>query len=114
MNKTGFPKTKCAAFSSLYLLFVILLWTCVFTWVQTTYESPCVNFFSAIRTHNKNCRKYGEISQVLVEDSLGLRELKNSPKNSFFLKINIRISTEFETKRDKFQVKQMSIHPRKK
>jgi len=30
------------------------------------------------------------------------------------MKIQIRISTEFGTKRDKFQVKQMSIRPRKK
>ena len=32
----------------------------------------------------------------------------------FFLKFHIGISTEFGTKRNKFQVKQMSIHPRKK
>jgi len=42
---------------------------------------------------------------------------KNSEKfsqNSFLLKFHVRISTEFRTKRDKFQVKRMSIHPRKK
>jgi len=33
--------------------FFICLWTCFLTWVQTTYESTCVNFFSAIRTWNK-------------------------------------------------------------
>ena len=29
------------------------------------------------------------------------------------LKFHVRISIEFGTKRDKFQVKRMSIHPRK-
>jgi len=40
--------------------------------------------------------------------------LKNFPEIVFFLKIHVRISTEFGTKRDKFHVKRMSIHPRKK
>jgi len=35
-------------------------------------------------------------------------------RNGFFLKFHARISTEFGTKRDKFQVKRMSIHPPKK
>jgi len=35
-------------------------------------------------------------------------------QNSFFLKFHPRISTEFGTKHDKFQVKRMSIHLRKK
>ena len=35
-------------------------------------------------------------------------------QKSFFLKFHPRISTEFGTKRDKFQVKQISIHRRKK
>jgi len=34
-------------------------------------------------------------------------------RNSFFLKLQVRISTEFGTKCEKFQVKGMSIHPRK-
>jgi len=74
-----------------------------------------VNFFSAIRTQNKNCSKYGEISQVLVDDSLGLHKIsKKFSRNSFFLKFHVRISTECGTERDKFQVKRMSIRPRKK
>jgi len=40
--------------------------------------------------------------------------MKNSPEIVFFLKIHERISTEFGTKRDKFQVKRISIRPRKK
>jgi len=28
--------------------FVICLWTCLLTWVETTYESVCVNFLSTI------------------------------------------------------------------
>jgi len=42
---------------------------------------------------------------------------KNSKKfsrNNFLLKFHERIWTEFGTKGDKFQVKQMSIHPGKK
>jgi len=35
-------------------------------------------------------------------------------QKSFFLKFLVRISIEFGTKRDKFQFKRMSIHPRKK
>ena len=41
VNKTGFPKRKRRGFSSPYLLSVICLWTCLLTWVQTTYESTC-------------------------------------------------------------------------
>jgi len=51
----------------------------------------------------------------LEEDSLGLHKIsKKFSQNSFFLKFHVRISTEFGTKRDKFQVKRMSIRPRKK
>jgi len=32
-------------------------------------------------------------------------------RNRFFLKCHPRISTEFGTKHDKFEVKEMSIHP---
>jgi len=35
-------------------------------------------------------------------------------RNSFLLQFHVRISTEFGTKRDKFRVKRISIHPRKK
>ena len=35
-------------------------------------------------------------------------------RNSFFLNFHVRIYTEFGTKRDKFEVKRMSIQPRKK
>jgi len=115
MNKTGFPKTKRSGFSSPYLLFVICLWTCLLTWVKTTYQSTCVDFFSAIRTQNKIAESRAEIWQVLVEDSLGLHKISEKfSRNSFFLKFHVRISTEFGTKHDKFQVKRMSIQPRKK
>jgi len=51
----------------------------------------------------------------LVEDSLGLHKISEKfSRNTFFLKIHVRISTEFGTKRDKFQVKRMSIRPLKK
>jgi len=50
----------------------------------------------------------------LVEDSLGLHKIfENFSRNTFFLKITLRISSEFGTERDKYQVKRMSIHPRK-
>jgi len=58
---------------------------------------------------------YDEISQVLVEDSLGLHKIsENFSRNSFFLKFHIRISNVFGEKRDKFQVKRMSIRLGKK
>jgi len=51
----------------------------------------------------------------LVEDSFGLNKIsEKSSRNSFFLKFHVGIITEFGTKRNKFQVKRMSIHPRKK
>ena len=47
--------------------------------------------------------------------SLGLYKISEKFSwNNFFLKFYIRISTAFRTKSDKFQVKRMSIHPRKK
>jgi len=74
-----------------------------------------VDFISAIRTLNKIAESRVKILQVLVEDSLGLQKISEKfSRNSFFLKYHVRISTEFGTKRDKFQVKRMSIQPRKK
>ena len=47
--------------------------------------------------------------------SLGLLKISEKlSRNSFLLKIHIKISTESGTKRVKFHVKRMSIHPRKK
>jgi len=51
----------------------------------------------------------------LLEDSLGLRKISEKfSRNGFFLKFRVRISTEFGTQPDRFQVKRMSIHPGKK
>jgi len=62
----------------------------------------------------KNCRKYAEISQVLLQDSLGLHKISEKfSRNGFFLKFRVTLSTEFGTKRDRFQVTRMSIHPGK-
>jgi len=74
-----------------------------------------VDFFSAIRTQNHIGESRAEISQVLVEDSLGLHKISEKfSRNSFFLKFHVTISTEFGIKREKFKVKRMSINPRKK
>jgi len=89
---------------------VICLWTCLLTWVQTRHQTTCVNFFSAIRTQN-------EITEIRLKFHRchGLHKISEKFfENSFFLKLHPRISTKFETKRDRFQVKQMSIHQRKK
>jgi len=70
--------------------------------------------FSAQYGPGKNYRKYGKISQVLLEDSLGLHKISEKfYRNGFFLKFHIRISTRFGTKRENFLVKRMSIHPGK-
>jgi len=74
VNKTSVPKTKCPDFSSLYVLFVICLWTYVLSRVQTTHESTCVNFSTQFFNTEQNCRKYGEISQILLEYSLGFSQ----------------------------------------
>jgi len=51
----------------------------------------------------------------LLEDSLGFHKISEKfSQNGYFLKFRVRISTEFGTKRDRFQVKRMSIHPGKK
>ena len=55
------------------------------------------------------------MSQVLLEDSLGFHKISEKfSRNGFLPKFRVRISTEFGTKRDRFQVKRMSIHPGKK
>jgi len=77
------------------------------------YESTCVNFFSAIRTQNKIAESRTKFHKFWYR--LGLHKIfEKFSQNSFFLKIHVKISTEFGTKRDKFQVKQMSIHLRKR
>jgi len=69
-----------------------------------------VDFFSAKRTQNKIEESRAKISQVLVEDSLGLQKISEKfSRNSFFLKFHVRISTEYGTKRDKFQAKRMNF-----
>ena len=83
--------------------------------MQTTYEGTCVNLFSAIRTQNKIVESRAKISGVLVEDSLGLHKISEKfSRNSFSLKFHVRISTEFGTKRDRFQVETDKYSPRKK
>jgi len=113
VNKTGFPKTKRPGFSSPYLLFVIRLWTCHLTCVQTTYESTCVNFFCTIRRQKNKMQKVGR-NFTSFGTLVWAKISEKFSQNSFFLKFYVRISTEFGTKRDKFQVKRMSIDPRKK
>jgi len=54
------------------------------------------------------------MSQVLLEDSFGLHKISEKiSRNCFFLKFRVAMSTEFGTKRDRFQVKRMSIDPGK-
>ena len=115
MNKIGFPKTKRPAFSPPYILFLWFVYGCaplpgckqylkVLVWIFSAQYGPTIKF-----------QILGEISQVLVEDSLGLHKISEKlSRNSFFLKFHVRISDEFGAKRDKFQVTRMSIHPRKK
>jgi len=58
-------------------------------------------FFQRNTDPERNCRNQGEVSQVFVEDTLGLHKISEKfPRNGFFLKFHSRISTEFGTKRD--------------
>ena len=114
MKKTGFLKIKHPSFSSSYLLFLICLRTCLLTLVKTTYESTCANFSTQYELRRKmqkvgrNFTSFGKGAFVFNKIS------KKFSRNSFFLKIHVRISTEFGTKCDKFRVKWMSIHLGKK
>ena len=68
-------------------------------------------FFQHNTNPEKNCRKYGEISQVLVQDRLGLHKIfEKISQNSFFQKFLVRIYTKFWIKHDKFQVKRTRTH----
>jgi len=83
-EQNWFSKIKTSWIFFPYRLFVILLWTYLLTWVQTTYGSTCVNFFSAKRYQNKHCRKYNEISQLWLRIALVCTKFpKNSPEIVF-------------------------------
>jgi len=60
-------------------------------------------------------QKLGRNFTSFGTDNHGLHKISEKfTRNRFFLKFHPRISTKFGTKLDKFQVKRMSIHPRKK
>ena len=81
----------------------------------TTRESTCVKFFSAIRTEKKIAESRAEFHKFRQRIALVLHRIcEKLSRNSFFLKFHVRTSTEFGTKRDRFQVKRMCIHLRKK
>ena len=72
-------------------------------------------FFNAIRTRKKIAESRAKFHKFCSKIALVCTKfLKNSPGMVFFPKFCVRISTEFATKRDTFQVKRMSIHPGKK
>ena len=97
--------------SRIFFFWIVCLWTCILTLVQTTY----VIFFNVIRTQNKIAESIAKFCKFPWRIALVCKKfLKNSPKIFFFLKLQVKISTEFETKYDKFQVKQMSSHLGKK
>jgi len=59
-------------------------------------------------------QKLGRNFTSFGRDNLGFYQISEKFfRNGFFLKFHPSIATEFGTKRDKFQVKRMSIHPRK-
>ena len=98
---------KCPYFSSLYILFVICLWTCLLRRVQTTHESTCVNF----STQNKIAESRATFHKFCQRMALVFHKiLEKLSRNNFFLKFHVRIWTEFRTIRDKFHVKRMSIN----
>ena len=113
MNKTGFPKTKRHDFSSPYLFFVIILWKCLLTWVQTTSEISCVNFFMQYGPIIK-LQKLGRNFPSFGRGTMIFNKISKKLSRFFFQKFHIWISTEFGIKRKKFYVKRMSIHLGKK
>ena len=110
-EQNWFSEKKSPGFSSPYRLFVVCLWTCLLSWVQTIYDIACVNFFNALWTQDKIGESREKFHNFFVADSLGLHKIyEKLSRNSFFLKFHLRILTEFGTKRDKFEVKRISIH----
>ena len=115
VNKTGFPKTKGHGFSPPYLIYVIFFYGrgslpgCkqhmkVLVWIFSAQYGPRIKFQKVGRNFTSFGRGY----------SLGLHKISEKfSRNSFFLKFHVRISFKFGTKRNKFQVKRMSIRPRK-
>jgi len=55
--------------------------------------------------------KFKKSGKIALE---GPNFLKKNSQKDFLLKFNLRVSREFETKRDNFQVKRMSIQSGKK
>ena len=114
-EQNWFSENRTSWLFSLHLLFVICLWTCLLNWVQTTYESVSVNFFNAIRIQNKIAESRAKFHKFRQRIALVFNKISEKfPRNSFFLKFHVSVSTEFGTKRDKFQVKRMRIHVGKK
>jgi len=71
--------------------------------------------FSAQYVLEIKLQNVGQHFTSFGRDSLGSHKIfEKSSRNSFFLKFYVRISTKFGTKHDKFQVRRMIIHPRKK
>jgi len=96
--------------------FVICLWICLLTWrIQTTYESTCVIFLTQYGPRIKFHKTRWKFHKFRKRIALVFYKIyEKFSRNSFFLKFPIWISTEFGKKCNKFQVKWMSIHPRKK
>jgi len=73
-----------------------------------------VRIFSAQYGAGNKLQKVRRNFTSFARDSLGLHKISEKfSRNGFFLKFRVRISNEFGTKRDRFQVKRMSIHPEK-
>jgi len=73
------------------------------------------DFFFAQYGPRMKLQKLGRNFTSFGRARLGLHKISEKfSRNSFFLKLHPRISTEFGTIRDRFQVKRMSIHPRLK
>jgi len=114
VNKLVFRKQNVMAFlSRIFLLWFV--YGCASLPGCKQHMKVLVWIFSAHYGPRKKFQKVGRNFTSFGRGCLGLHKISEKLSlNSFFLKCHVRISTEFGTKRDKFQVKRISIHPRKK
>jgi len=113
-TKPVFRKQNVLAFLS-RIFFLWFVYGCASLPGCKQHTNVLAWIFSAQYGPEKKLQKVWRNLTSFGRDNLGLHKISEKfSRNGFFLKLCVRISTEFGTKRDRFQVKRMSIHPGKK